>query len=153
MAKDNASTVNRSIEDWHRGAQPGTTDWVILNTGEKLTAGGSGGNVQAEKTMTFNWPETVDIEPDSGYDSMGKVKVQMDMYLYAWKCKDGSNTFIFTLKPTFTNGEPVLLSSGTGIIVYNDCEKYGSDINVDPGNPVPANLYEVDPTNNIPLHL
>ena len=152
MAKDNASTVNRSIEDWHRGAQPGTTDWVILNTGEKLTAGGSGGNVQAEKTKIFNYPETSDIEPDSGYDSMKKVKVQMDMYLYAWKC-NATGAFIFTLKPTFTNGEPVFMPLGQEILVYNDCEKSGSDINVDPGNPAPENLYGVDPTHNIPLHL
>lgn len=96
--------VNRNIVDWRAASPRGSdkTEYVVLDTGEKMTSVAS---IQANKATNVFANGTVTISPSSGYDSMAKVTltVAVNNKLYAWSRTDSGSTFyVYTLTNTPT---------------------------------------------------
>lgn len=91
--------VNRNIVDWRAASPRGSdkTEYVVLDTGEKMTSVAS---IEANKTKTISTNGTVTVSPSSGYDSMAKatLTVAVNNKLYAWSRTDSGSTFyVYTL--------------------------------------------------------
>lgn len=100
-------SVNRNIVDWRAASPRGSdkTEYVILDTGEKMTSVAS---IEANKTATISANGTVTVSPSSGYDSMAKatLTVNVNKTFYAWvKTEGGVTNYVYTIKQEPTAGD------------------------------------------------
>ena len=110
--------VNRNIVDWRAASPRGSdkTEYVVLDTGEKMTSVAS---IEANKTATISTNGTVTVSPSSGYDSMAKatLTVAVNTKLYAYSRTEGGVTlYAYTIKSSPTAGDSAYIpnpDSGT----------------------------------------
>lgn len=72
-------SVNRHLVDWRAASPRGSdkTEYVILDTGEKMTSVAS---IEDNKTKTIDvstYSEPVEVSPSDGYDSMAKSTIAL----------------------------------------------------------------------------
>lgn len=110
--------VNRNIVGWRAASPRGSdkTEYVILDTGEKMTSVAS---IEANKTATISTNGTVTVNPSSGYDSMAKatltVAVNTKLYAYS-RTEAGVTLYAYTVKDSPAAGDSAYIpnpDSGT----------------------------------------